>query len=53
MVEIIVDKEPSSTSNTNAKTTNIDGKGVAISEPNQQLVTELITQVNIQKIPKC
>ena len=46
-------RKPSSASNTNAKTTNIAGKVVAISEPNQQLVTELITQINIQKFQKC
>ena len=53
IVEIIFDKKPSFAANTNARTANIADKGVAISEPNQKLVNELITQIKIQKFQKC
>ena len=47
MAEIISDKKPSSAANTNARTANIADKGVPISEPNQKLLNELITQIKI------
>ena len=52
MAEIISDKKPSSAANTNARTANIADKGVPISEPNQKLLNELITQINSRKFSK-